>query len=294
MNEQLGMFDKPRFHIGDKKIRLIELFAGIGAQAKAFENLGVDYESYAISEWDYHAVLSYYAQRHKDIGVIEMTESYMIDYLDRKGISSDGKKPMTREQIKRLGKNLRQVYEAYIKTNNLGSILNIKGEDLKIVDTDKYCYLMFYSFPCQDLSIAGKGAGMSKGTGTRSGLLWEVERILDECTELPQVLIMENVPQVHSKKNIDDFNTWIKFLESKGYSNYYKDLNAKNFGIPQNRNRTFMVSILGDYSYEFPKEFPLELRLKDVLDPVVEEKYYLSDKATEGLVRQLQKKENHL
>jgi DNA (cytosine-5)-methyltransferase 1 len=71
---------------------------------------------------------------------------------------------------------------------------------------------------------------------------------------------------------------WIKFLESKGYSNYWKDLNAKNFGIPQNRNRTFMVSILGDYTYEFPKEFPLELRLKDMLEDSVDEKFYLSDK----------------
>ena len=98
---------------------------------------------------------------------------------------------------------------------------------------------------------------MSKGSGTRSGLLWEVERLLNETENLPQVLLMENVPQVHSKKNMDDFQDWIKFLENKGYSNHWKDLNAKNFGIPQNRNRTFMVSILGPYNFEFPEEIPL-------------------------------------
>ena len=120
---------------------------------------------------------------------------------------------------------------------------------------------------------------MAKESGTRSGLLWEVERLLNECDELPQVLLMENVTQVHGKRNMEHFQEWIDFLESKGYSNYWKDLNAKNFGIPQNRNRTFMVSLSGNYTYEFPQEFPLELRLKDMLEDSVDEKYYLNDKA---------------
>lgn len=98
---------------------------------------------------------------------------------------------------------------------------------------------------CQDLSIAGKQEGMAKGSGTRSGLLWEVERLLNECKELPQVLLMENVTEVHKKDNIKHFIKWIEFLESKGYSNYWKDLNAKDYGIPQSRNRCFMVSIRG-------------------------------------------------
>lgn len=95
---------------------------------------------------------------------------------------------------------------------------------------------------------------------------------------------MENVTQVHSKKNIEDFKKWINFLESLGYSNYYQDLNAKNYGIPQNRDRTFMVSLLGNYYYEFPKPFKLELRLKDMLEDEVDEKYYLSDKMIEYIV----------
>lgn len=120
---------------------------------------------------------------------------------------------------------------------------------------------------------------MSKGSGTRSGLLWEVERLLIECgDELPQVLLMENVPQVIGKKNIDDFKDWKLFLESKGYSNYYKLLNAKDYGIPQNRNRCFMISILGDSYYEFPEPITLKLKLKDMLEKEVDEKYYLSDK----------------
>jgi DNA (cytosine-5)-methyltransferase 1 len=155
----------------------------------------------------------------------------------------------------------------------------LKGSDLEIVDTDKCCYILTYSFPFQDLSLAGKGKGMAKGGGTRSGLLWEVERLLNECSELPQILLMENVTQVHGKKNKEHFDEWIAFLENKGYSNYWQDLNAKNFGIPQNRNRTFMVSILGDYTYEFPKESPLALRLKDFLEKTVDKKYYLSDLA---------------
>lgn len=119
---------------------------------------------------------------------------------------------------------------------------------------------------------------MEKGSDTRSGLLWEVERLLDECTELPQVLLMENVPQVHGKKHKQHFDKWIEFLESKGYSNHWQDLDAKDYGVPHNRKRCFMVSILGDYSFEFPKPIPLQLKFIDMLDSVVDEKFYLSDK----------------
>ena len=144
---------------------------------------------------------------------------------------------------------------------------------------------MTYSFPCQDLSLAGNRQGMTKGSGTRSGLLWEVERLLDECGEnLPQVLLMENVPQVIGAKNIEDFKLWRRKLESLGYSCYVQLLNAKDYGIPQNRNRCFIVSILGEYYYEFPQKKPLERKLKDMLEDDVDEKYYLSDQAIEGFL----------
>ena len=118
-------------------------------------------------------------------------------------------------------------------------------------------------------------------TSTRSGLLWEVERILTECKQIgtmPQILLMENVPQVHSLDNMPDFHKWQVRLEELGYKNYWQDLIATDYGIPQTRNRCFMVSILGDYSYTFPKPIPLKLKLKDMLENNVDEKYYLSDK----------------
>jgi DNA (cytosine-5)-methyltransferase 1 len=163
-------------------------------------------------------------------------------------------------------------------------ITQISGTDLGIVDTDKYCYIMTYSFPCQDLSVAGKQAGMTKGSGTRSGLLWEVERLLNEVENLPKVLLMENVPQVHGKNNMEDFQRWIQFLESKGYSNYWQDLNAKNYGVAQNRNRCFMVSILGNCRYEFPNPIELTKRMKDYLEDEVDEKYYINSEKAQKLI----------
>ena len=125
---------------------------------------------------------------------------------------------------------------------------------------------------------------MSKGEGTRSGLLWEVERLLNEVDELPQILLMENVPQVHSDKNVADFAKWIDRLEKLGYKSKYQDLNAKDYGVPQNRERCFMVSWLGDYYYHFPAPIPLEKRLKDVLEESVDEKFYLSDETVKRLI----------
>ncbi|MBR0487491.1 MAG: DNA (cytosine-5-)-methyltransferase [Treponema sp.] len=167
-------------------------------------------------------------------------------------------------------------------------ITKTHAADLEIVDKDKFEYIMFYSFPCTDISLAGRQAGFSKGSGTRSGLLWEVERILKECGEnLPQILIMENVPQVHSDANIDDFRDWILFLRNLGYSNFYQDLNAKDFGVPQNRDRCFMVSMLGKYDFQFPKPIPLEKVINDVLEEEVSEKYFIRSEKAELLINQL-------
>lgn len=170
-------------------------------------------------------------------------------------------------------------------------ITKVHAEDLNICDTETFTYLLAYSFPCTDLSVVGKQAGMKKGSGTRSGLLWEVERILTEIRdgngELPQILFMENVPQVHGKKNINDFNKWLGFLESLGYANYWQDLNAKNYGVAQNRNRCFMFSFLGNYSYNFPNPIPLKKKLKDYLEENVDEKYYINNEKADKLIKQL-------
>lgn len=172
-------------------------------------------------------------------------------------------------------------------------ITKVHAEDLNICDTEKYCYFMTYSFPCTDLSVAGKQAGMKNGSGTRSGLLWEVERILREIKEsggeLPQILFMENVPQVHADANMADFQKWIDFLSGLGYVNYWQDLNAKDYGVAQNRNRCFMFSFLGEYNYKFPQPIPLTKRIRDYLEESVDSRFYVSDKALKGFVEHAKK-----
>lgn len=172
-------------------------------------------------------------------------------------------------------------------------ITQIHADDLNICNTEKYCYFMTYSFPCTDLSVAGKQAGMKKGSGTRSGLLWEVERILCEIKEgggeLPQILFMENVPQVHADTNKADFQKWIDFLTGLGYVSYWQDLNAKDYGVAQNRNRCFMFSFLGEYNYRFPTPEPLTKRIRDYLEETVDARYYVSDKALKGFAEHAKK-----
>ena len=166
-------------------------------------------------------------------------------------------------------------------------ITKITGADLGITDTDKYCYIMTYSFPCQDLSSAGKQRGMKKGAGTRSGLLWEVERLLNEVGSLPQVLLMENVTEVHGERNAKHFQDWISFLESKGYSNYWQDINASDYGVAQNRDRCIMVSILGQYNYKFPRRIDLEKTMEDYLEPDVESRYFVKTEKARKLIERL-------
>lgn len=270
---------KPHYSI-NQPVRLIELFAGIGSQAKALQKLGVDFEKWVISEWEVNATKSYKAIHCENDNTDYskgINQKELINALFSMGISNDGKEPMTLKQIVRKNEKwLRETYNAYKATHNISNLMLAAGKDLNIVDVEKYIYILTYSFPCQDLSIAGKQAGMKKGSKTRSGLLWEVERLLNECENLPQVLLMENVTQVHNKKNFTDFKKWVECLEDLGYSNYYADLNAKDYGVPQNRNRTFMISILGDYYYQFPEPFKLQKRLKDILEKDVDEKYYVS------------------
>lgn len=291
--EQISIFDLlfPTFHV-ERKIRLIELFAGVGSQAMALRDMGVDFEHYRISEWEVNANRSYKAIHHPgktaDYSGKFKKFKWLVRVLYEYGISADGKARLTLEQIRRKGEKwCRQTYNEFRANRNIGSIVNAHALDLRISDTDKYCYIMTYSFPCQDLSVAGKQKGMAKGSGTRSGLLWEVERLLNECSELPQVLLMENVPQVHSKANMPDFQKWIDFLESKGYSSYWQDLNAKDYGVAQNRNRCFMVSLLGEWNYRFPQSIPLERKLKDFLEDEVGEKYYIDTEKAQKLMRTL-------
>ncbi len=294
---QMSLFDgNQKFH-NDKPIRLIELFGGYGSQALALKYLGIPFEHYRLSEWAVKSIQAYknmhFAEDNTDYSQGKSVEEIRA-WLNEK-ISADYNTPMTEQQINRLSeKQVRTIYNNMRATHNLGSITQIKAEDLAVVDTDKYCYIMTYSYPCQDCSLAGKGAGMAKGSGTRSALLWEVERLLRELKKadsLPQILLLENVPQVHGGGNKQDFYAWISELEELGYHNYWQDLNAKDYGIPQNRNRCFMVSLLGDYYYSFPKPQKLTIRLKDFLDKKVDEKYYLLDKTVEMFIEHTRKQQ---
>ena len=165
-------------------------------------------------------------------------------------------------------------YEAiYGETRNYG--------DISKVDKLDYADLWTYGFPCQDISQAGHQAGIVKGE-TRSGLLYEVQRLLSvsaESGELPKYLILENVKALVSKKFITQFEEWLSWLDDLGYNSYWQVINAKDCGIPQNRERVFVVSIRKDIDkgFAFPLPQPLQCSMDDFLEENVEEKYYLSD-----------------
>lgn len=242
-----------------KPVRLIELFGGVGTQAMALERLNIDFSHYKLVEFDKYAVTSYNA--------IHGTEFETKD------------------------------------------IKEVQAADLEVVDTDNNEYILTYSFPCTDLSVAGRGLGMSRDSGTRSSLLWEVERLLRECKELegktdsnnqtygmPQVLLMENVIQVHSKsnENMSLFNEWLDFLKGLGYTSFWQDLNASNYGVPQNRNRCFCISILGDCTYKFPNTISLEICMEELLEPEedIKPKFIVSEEKQKIFLDNLIKQEH--
>ena len=182
--------------------------------------------------------------------------------------------------ISEIDKYAIQSYEAmHGKANNLGDIRKIE----ELPDAD----LWTYSFPCQDISVAGKGSGIKEGT--RSGLLIEVERLLRVASEkgtLPKYLLLENVKNLVSKKFKADFDKWLDFLSELGYTNYWKVLNAKDYGIPQNRERVFCVSIRGEHKpFVFPKPKELTIRLRDMIDETVDERFYLKESTIRSILR---------
>jgi DNA (cytosine-5)-methyltransferase 1 len=182
--------------------------------------------------------------------------------------------------ISEIDKYAIQSYEAmHGIANNLGDIRKIE----ELPDAD----LWTYSFPCQDISVAGKGAGIKEGT--RSGLLFEVERLLRVASEkgtLPKYLLLENVKNLVSKKFKADFDKWLDFLAELGYTNYWKVLNAKDYGIPQNRERVFCVSISGKHEpFVFPKPKELTIRLRDMIDETVDERFYLKESTIRSILR---------
>lgn len=188
--------------------------------------------------------------------------------------------------ISEIDKYAIQSYEAINgPTRNYGNITQIEQLD--------YADLWTYSSPCQDFSTAGKQQGLTYADGslTRSGLLLHVERLLVDSVirgDNPKFLLMENVKGLVSKKFKADFDRWLEKLEQLGYNNYWGVLNAKDYGIPQNHERVFVVSIrkdVDDRGYKFPSTIPLKLKLKDMLETVVDKKYYLSDEKVERFLQ---------
>lgn len=298
----------------NKTFSMIELFSGIGAQERALRQLKIPYRIINTCDCDKDAVLSYAAMRFDiDKAMKEYqfpTQDKMIEELQNKGFGYDfmkGKHTITsRTPINKL----KQYYIADKLSNNLG--------DISKVDRLQYADMVTYSFPCTDLSVAGKGEGMvnkcscgyswpidfsndseslicpSCGakvqSSTRSGLLGQVQRLLAVSKKentLPKYLLLENVKNLVGKKFKPQFDAWIRWLDSIGYNTYYQVLNSKNFGIPQNRERIFALSIRKDVdngNFKFPEQIPLTTRLKDILEKTVDEKYYLSGDKVESIL----------
>ena len=259
-----------KYKFNNEPIRVLEFFSGVGMQRMAFDKLGVNYESVGTSEIDIPAILSYAAIHD---GLLESDETFeyptkeeMLNYLSERNIGLDFKTGKLK-----LPKNLdkiKQLYRAVIVSKCFGDISQINPNDLPDFD------FMTYSFPCTDISVAGRKDGVIKGQ-TRSGLLYECEKVI-ECKR-PKYLLLENVKNLVGKQFKSQFDEWLEYLETLGYTNYWKVLNSKSFGVPQNRERVFVLSILGEHDpYEFHSGFELDIRLKDILEFNVDEKYYLS------------------
>lgn len=168
------------------------------------------------------------------------------------------------------------------KEKNLGDITKVDTSKLPN-DID----IVTYGFPCQDISLAGKQKGFeAEGERTRSGLFFEALRIIEDTK--PKVAICENVKNLISKKFKKEFEIVLTSLEEAGYNNYWKVLNAKDYGIPQNRERVFIISIRKDIDnglFKFPKQIELKLRLKDMLEKDVDKKYLVSNKMLGGFMK---------
>lgn len=253
-------------------IKVFESFAGVGTQRMALKNQGIKHEVTAISEVDEYAILSYHAIHTANVEVKETSEEEMQRYMEEKNIPLD---PKGKRKILK-NKRLKDLYVASVASNNLGDISKITDDEIPRVD------LFTYSFPCQDISLAGKQEGLDKNSGTRSSLLWECEKIIE--TVKPKYLLMENVKALVNKKNKPQFDVWLEYLEELGYKNFWQVLNARDYGIPQNRERVFVVSILDENAdYKFPTKTPLTLKLKDILEDNVDDSYYLSQEQVDRI-----------
>ena len=261
-----------------QKLRVIETFSGIGSQAKALQrlkerNYNFDYDIVATVEWEIGAMYAYDILHNgpQDLSKYDkLKKEDILRLLKNKNLSSDGKKPMSFEALKMMPlTQLKAIWHSIENNNNLIDISTVSASQLPDAD------LLTYSFPCQDLSISSywhrNFSGINKGANNRSGLLWEIERILHEYKTihkpLPKFLLMENVTAINSPLHSDNFELWKAELRKLGYHNYVFNLNSKDYNIPQSRVRTYMISILIDgnkYSHEIDQYMNNDTKLRDI------------------------------
>lgn len=230
------------------KIRVMETFAGIGAQHKAIKNSVNDYfKVEKICEWDARAIISY-ANIHYKFDVNDVlfknkifSDNDVDDFLSNKIFSLNSKKP-SKLQNKSI-EFKKMLVASTIITNNHTNILDLKGKDIQNID------LLTYSFPCQGLSVAnmGRAKGIKKNVDSTSNLIWQIDRVLSEAQQnkqtLPKYLLLENVTQLISKTHINDYKEWINILKSYGYHTFTFILKSQDFGMVQKRQRLFAISI---------------------------------------------------
>ena len=267
-----------------RKIKLFEAFAGIGSQYKALKNISKrkdwDIEVVGIIEWFIPAICAYVElhSNNKSIGLRERERERLYSL----SLSLDSKKPLINStKIKAIDKYFNYILRSKKEFNNTFDITKTTYNQIS-----KNIDIFTYSFPCQDLSNQGKQKGMNKGSNTRSGLLWEVERIFSEMhqnwkqSEMPKYLLLENVAQIGNYKNIKALNSWIQRLDELGYETKMYYLNSSNFNSPQNRERAFGLSIRKDWKKKVKFEFQdLEsiyqkdkLPMKTILDKKINKK----------------------
>lgn len=234
----------------------------------ALRNLGIDFELVGTSEVDRYAILAYDAIHGDNEDIVIPSKEEMLKEFEDKHIAynfSSGK-----SEIPKGMKDIEKLYKAHIRSKNFGDIQLIDPKDLPEMD------LYTYSFPCKNISVAGQMAGLEKGSGTQSSLVWESLRIIEY--HKPKYLLMENVKNLVSNKFKPYFDMVCEELERLGYNNYWSVLNGKDFDVPQNRERVMMLSIRKDIDkgvFGMPIGIPTTKRLKDVLDDEVEDRYYI-------------------
>ena len=278
----------------DQTYNLVEFFSGIGSQARALENLNVKINTLGTCEWDIYAFVAYDAIHNSpkpdpEIAVMEKPE--ILEILSRYNLSNDGKNPMDYSSLKTYSVEvLRLILSGIRRSNNFVDISSLNGKSMpEGID------ILTYSFPCQDLSNVGAfhgyNKGIDKGSNSRSSLLWQVGRILQEMKDadkqLPRFLLMENVPALLSKRHRPNFEIWISDLEKLGYESAYYELNASDFGLPQNRPRLLMLSVFcgtDEALHQKMREYFCTIDRNYIIDSYKKSKYY-KPKTIEDLLR---------